>query len=116
MPCITFISALNVLPTVIVLLFFFAVDRVTRHVFKLRFLVTCQPVLLDSFEVISGAIWCDKMWNGLWGGNSTVSLNIFFCVVLISYWLVLRYLLEGWNVQLCIYHLFSLFRILLPFQ
>ena len=57
-------------------------DRVTRNVLKVRLLVPCRPVLLEPFEVLSGVMRCDKMWNKLWVRTSTVSLNsIFFCSV-----------------------------------
>ena len=65
-----------------VLLSFFAMDRVTRHIFRLRLLVPCQPLLLDSFEVISGTIQFDNIWNKLWDGNATEYLNrIILCSV-----------------------------------
>ena len=78
MLCNTFFRALTALSTVIALLFFLAMDRVTRHILKIWLLVTCRPILLDLFEVLSGAIWCDNMKNELWGESANVSLNIIF--------------------------------------
>ena len=80
MLCINFVSELTSLPTVVVFLSFFVMDRVTRHILSMRLLVACQPVLLEPFKVISGVMQCDKMRHGLCGGSSTASLNIiFFC-------------------------------------
>ena len=76
MLCITFIITLTSLPTTVDLLFFFVVDRVTRHILKVQLLVTFQLVLLNMIEVISGANWCDNMRNKIWGGSACVSLNI----------------------------------------
>ena len=70
MPCIIFISTFNVLPTEISLLLFFAVDRVTRHIFKVQLLVPFQPILLELFKVLSGSNRCDNIWGKLWGGSS----------------------------------------------
>ena len=50
-------------------------DRLIRHIFRVHFLVPCLPVLLELFEVLSGAIRCYRMWNKLRGGISTASLN-----------------------------------------
>ena len=57
MPCITLISALIVLATVIELLLFFAIYRVTSHLFSVRLLVNFTLLMLDPFEVLSGEIW-----------------------------------------------------------
>ena len=78
MLCITFIIALTSLPTSLALLLLFAIDGVTRNILIVRLLLPCRPVLLESFEVISGAIWCDGTRNKLWGGSATASLNIIF--------------------------------------
>ena len=78
MPCTTFIITLAALPTTIVLLSFFAMDRVTRHIFRVRLIVTCRPVLLEPFEVLSGVIWCYSMRNELWVDIATASLNRIF--------------------------------------
>ena len=45
----------------IVLLSLFAMDKVTIHLLSVQLLVPCRPVLLEPFEVLSGAMWCDKM-------------------------------------------------------
>ena len=80
--CITLITALAVLPTAIAFLSFFAMDGVTRHIFKVWLLVPCQPVLFESCKVISGVIWCDKIRNGMWSGGATAFLNsVFLCIV-----------------------------------
>ena len=57
------------------LLLFFAMDGIIRHLFKLQVLVPFQPLVLDPFEVLSGAIWCDNMLKEVCGRNSTASLN-----------------------------------------
>ena len=44
----------------------------------MHFLVPCLPVLLELFEVLSGAIRCDRMQNKLWGEIVTAYLNIIF--------------------------------------
>ena len=75
MPCIIFISTFNVLPTEISLLLFFAVDRVTRHIFKVRLLVPCRMLLLEASEVLLCVIQCDKMRNKVWGRSATEYLN-----------------------------------------
>ena len=50
--------------------------------FKVWLLVPCRTVLLETFEVLSGEMWCDKMRKKLWGGSATASLNrIFLCSV-----------------------------------
>ena len=80
--CINFISALNALPTAIVLCLLIIMDRVRRKFFKVLLLVPCQLVLLEPFDVLSGTIWCDNLWNKLWSGSAPESLNIiFFCSV-----------------------------------
>ena len=61
MQFITFISSLTALPTEIVLISFFAMDRVTRYILSVRLLVPFQTLLLEPFEVLSGAFWCDRM-------------------------------------------------------
>ena len=58
---ITFISVLTTLLTEIALLSLFAMYIVTRHILKVELLLPCQPVLLELFEVLSGAIQFDKM-------------------------------------------------------
>ena len=86
MPCITFINELTALPNVIVMLSFFEMYRVTRNLFWVRLLLLCQPVLLDPFNVLSGAIQYDKMRNELWIRSVTASLNIISYGVLTLYW------------------------------
>ena len=71
MPCITFSSALNALPTAIALLSFFAIDRVTRYILKVRLLVPCRPVLLEQFKVIPSVMQCGKMCSELLGSSAT---------------------------------------------
>ena len=78
MPCITFISLLTALPTAIVLLSFFDVDGLTRHIIRVGLLVPFQPVLLEPFKVLSGLIQCDKMCKKLWVGSDTLYLNSIF--------------------------------------
>ena len=75
MTCITFVGTLTALTTALTLLLFLSIDRVTRHLVRVRLVVPCQPVLLYPFEIISGAIWFDRMWNKLWGGSVTESLR-----------------------------------------
>ena len=112
MPYITFISALNALPTAMVLFSFFAMDRVTRNIFRLRLLVPCQPLLLDSFEVISGTIQFDNIWNKLWDGNATESLNrIILCSV---YFVLVGLALLTWGVDCSDVSLLFLYLILAP--
>ena len=86
MPCITFINELTALPNVIVMLSFLEMYRVTRNLFWVRLLLLCQPVLLDPFNVLSGAIQYDKMRNELWIRSVTASLNIISYGVLTLYW------------------------------
>ena len=85
-PCTIFISTFTTLPTAISLLSFFAMDRVTRQIFSVWLLVPCRPVLLDPIKVLTGAIWCDRVRNKLWGGSATASLNIISCRVLTLCW------------------------------
>ena len=79
MSCITFISELTALPTALALLSLFTMYRLKRHLLSVWLLLPCCLVLLDPFEVLSGAIRCDKMQNELWGGSATESLNIISC-------------------------------------
>ena len=92
MPQIPFIVLLTTLPTAIVLLFLFEMDRVTRHLLRVRLLVPYQPVLLDPFELLLGWIRCDKMRRKLWGGITTIGRfslvdlgGIFFSCLFIIY-------------------------------
>ena len=97
MSCITSVSSLTALTNAIVFLFFFAVDRVTRNIFKVRLLVPCWPVLLETSEVISGVIRCDKMRGGIFGGSATASLNrILLCSV---YFILVGFVLFTWGVD-----------------
>ena len=78
MSCINFISALIDLTTAVTLLLFFTIDRVTMNILKVGLLVRCRLVILDPFEVLSGAMQCDQIQSKLWGGSTTVYLNNLF--------------------------------------
>ena len=78
MPYIIFISELTAFPTAIEFFSLFAIDRATRHILRVRLLVTRLPVPLDPFEVLYNMMQCDGMRNELWDGSTTASLNIIF--------------------------------------
>ena len=86
MPRINFITALTALSTVIALLLFFAMDRVTRYLLRVRLILPCQPVLLEPFKVLPGAMRCDKMQKKLLG-RSTNEISS-YCRVLNLFWSV----------------------------
>ena len=67
---------MSTLTTAIALLSLFAMDWVKRNILSVWLLITCQPVLLEPLNVLSGAIWCDRMRNERWGESDTASLNI----------------------------------------
>ena len=61
----TFISALTALPNAVALMSLFAMDRVTRNIFKMWLLLPCQSVLLEEFKILSYVMRCGKMRNEL---------------------------------------------------
>ena len=77
---ITLINALNALPTVIALILFFTMDRVTRHILMVRLLVPHRPILSDPFDVLSGKMRCDRIHKELWGRSTATSLTSIFFV------------------------------------
>ena len=116
MICITFISAFNTLPTMISILSFFAMERVTRHILSVKLLVSCWLVLLYTFELLSDVILCDRIWNKLLRGSATESLNIIFLWSVGFVLVDLVLLTWGVNFQLYIYQFSVSFQIPLPFR
>ena len=73
---------MTALPTAIAFLSFFAMNKITLHILKVRLLVLSQTVILEPIKVLAGGTRCDKMWNERWVGIDTASLNsIFLCIV-----------------------------------